>query len=500
MITLVVLDGFGFSKQKLGNAIESQGTPNLDKLKKQYPHTLLEASGEFVGLPKGTMGGSEVGHLTMGAGRVVLQDLQEINNDIETGKFAKNPALNKALSHAEKNKGNLHIAGLFSDIGVHATLNHVYAILDHAKNFKIQNIYLHAFTDGRDSGTHDAAKYIEEFERKTAGTNARIATLVGRVYAMGREKRYDRLQVAYDMLFDGKGEHFDTAMEAIKKSYADGETDEFVKPKIVGKDATIKDGDSFIFYNFRSDRARELTDAITNPDFKEFKTKKLSNFLFTAMKEYDKKQSHLNIMYPPTKIDDNLAAILSKNGKTQFHISETTKYAHVTFFFNGGNEKPYKGEERQLVDSINTPDFSNFPKMRAPEITEGVLNAIASAKYDFILVNFSNPDMIGHTGNFGSTKKAIEYIDKCAYAVALATLMAGGECIITADHGNAEFMFDKKGNKITTHTCNKVPFILVSRKHRKAKLKKNKSIANIASTILKLMDLPAPATYFEPLF
>ena len=383
---------------------------------------------------------------------------------------------------------------------MHASLNHVYAILDYAKKFKIKNIFVHAFTDGRDTGTHDAIKYIEDFEKKTAGTNARIATLIGRVYAMDREKRYDRLQVAYDMLFDGKGEHFDTATEAIQKSYEEGVTDEFVTAKVIGKDAKIKSGDSFIFYNFRSDRARELTDAMTNPDFKEFKTKKLSNFLFTAMKEYDKKQSHLNIMYPPTKIEDNLAAVLSKHDKTQFHVSETTKYAHVTFFFNGGIEKPYKGEERQLVDSINTKDFSSFPKMRAPEITESVLNAIASNKFDFILVNYSNTDMIGHTGNFGSTKEAIAYIDKCVYAVALATLMAGGECIITADHGNAELMFDKKGNKITAHTCNKVPFTLVSRKHPKVKLKKGKSIANIASTILKLMDLPAPKTYDEPLF
>ncbi len=287
---------------------------------------------------------------------------------------------------------------------------------------------------------------------------------------------------------------------AVKKSYESGIYDEYFEPVIIDKNSKVSDNDSLIFVNFRSDRAREITTAFTDENFKEFKTKRLKNFLFTPMTEYDAKLSHLNTVYPPTKIEDNLAAILSKNKKTQFHVSETTKYAHVTFFFNGGIEKMYRGEERKLIDSINTKDFSAYPKMRAVEITNEAMDAIASAKYDFVLINISNPDMIGHTGNFASAKEAVEITDKSVYAIALATLMAGGDCIITADHGNIELMMDKDGNKVTTHTTNKVPCILVSNKHKKAKLKKNKSIANIAATVLKLLDIEIPSNYEESLF
>ena len=500
MVTLVILDGFGESKEKFGNAIKSQGTPHLDKLKKMYPHTLLDASGEAVGLPKGVMGNSEVGHLTLGSGRINLQDLKLIESEIENGNFFKNSSLIKALNHAEKNKSNLHIMGLCSNKGVHGNLNHMFAILDFAKNFDIKNIYIHAITDGRDTQIADAKSIIAQVEEKIAGTNAKIASIIGRVYAMDREKRYDRIKKAYDMLYDGKGAFFKSAQDALEESYANAIYDEFIEPSIIEKDATLKDGDSFVFYNFRSDRAKELTFAMTDESFKEFKTKKLNNFLFTAMTEYSDKLKHLNTLYRPTLIEDNLASVLSKNGKTQFHIAETTKYAHVTFFFNGGIEKPYDGEDRKLIESINVKDFSNYPKMRAIDITQETLEAIASEKYDFVLVNYSNPDMIGHTGNFNATKEAIECVEKQAYAVALATLMAGGECIITADHGNAEYMIDKNGNKVTSHTTNKVPVILVSEKNKKAKLKKGKSITSIAPTILKLMGLEKPSTFDEPLF
>ncbi|MBR1890186.1 MAG: 2,3-bisphosphoglycerate-independent phosphoglycerate mutase [Clostridia bacterium] len=499
MVTLIILDGFGESKQTFGNAISSQGTPYIDKLKKQYYYTSLNASGEYVGLPHGVMGNSEVGHLTLGSGRVVLQDLALINSEIENGKFYQNPALLKALAHAEKHGGNLHVMGLMSSGGIHSHINHMYAILDLAKNYKIKNIFIHAILDGRDTGVRDGIKFTQDVEKKIAGTNAKIATVVGRVYMMDRERRYDRLKRAYDMLYNNVGERFDSAENAINASYKKGVYDEFVEPAIIGDFDGIKDNDSFIFYNYRSDRAKEISFAMTDDKFAEFKTKKIKNFLYTVMTQYDAKLAHLNTMYPPIVIEDNLASILSKNGKKQFHTAETTKYAHVTFFFNGGIEKAYPGEDRKLIDSINTQDYSPYPKMRAVEITTEVLNAIASAKYDFVLVNYSNPDMIGHTGNFNSTKEAIECTDKQVYAVALATLMAGGECIITADHGNAELMMDKNGNKCTTHTTNPVPCILVSQK-RKVKLKKGKSIANIAPTVLKLLDLPIPETYEEPLF
>lgn len=500
MVTLIVLDGFGIRKQKFGNAIKSQGTPYLDKLTKQYPNTILHASGIHVGLPEGIMGNSEVGHLTLGTGRVTLQDLHQINTEIKNGKFFENPALIKALTHAEKNKSNLHLMGLFSDIGVHADFDHMFAILDYAKNYDIKNIYLHIFTDGRDCGVTDSLKYLEETEAKIAGTNVKIATISGRLYAMDREKRYNRIQLAYDAITQAKGERFATAKEALQASHKNGVTDEFIVPVVIDPEGIVSDNDSLIFYNYRADRARELTKAFTDENFKEFETKKFKNLLFTPMREYAKEFAHLNTLYPPITIEDNLANVLSQAGKKQFHIAETTKYVHVTFCFNGLIDPPYEGEDRKLIENDNLADFAQTPQMKAPQITEKVVEAITTGKYDFILVNYSNPDMVGHSGNFNSTKKAIECVDKQAYIVALATLMAGGECIIVADHGNAEDMIDEKGNKVTSHTSNPVPVILVSEKHKKAKLKKNKSIANVAATVLKLMDMPIPDTYEEPLF
>ena len=341
---------------------------------------------------------------------------------------------------------------------------------------------------------------MQEAEEKIKGTNAKIATLIGRVYAMDREKRFDRLEKTYRLLTEGEGRKFNSSHDAIEKMYDEGITDEFMEPCVINENGKISDNDSVIFFNYRTDRAIELTTAFTKDDFKEFKTKRFKNLLFTTMTEYSADLKDLNILYPPIIVEDNLASIISQNGLSQFHTSETTKYAHVTFFINGGIEKPYPKEDRKLIDSINVKDFSKYPKMRAMEITEAVVEAIHSMKYNYILVNFSNPDMIGHTGNFESTKEAIKCVDKCAYTVALATLMVGGECLITADHGNAEEMIDEKGNKVTTHTTNPVPFILVSKKNRKVKLKKGKSLTSIAPTVLKLLNITPPATYDEPLF
>lgn len=498
MVTLVILDGFGLRKEKEGNAIFAAGTPHLDKLKKRFPYTTLGASGEAVGLPKGQMGNSEVGHLTIGGGRVVLQDLMKINDDIDKGVFGKNERLVKAFRHCEGK--NLHIIGLLSDGGVHSHTKHLYAILDEAKKYKIKNIFVHAFTDGRDTGAKDGLKFVEELGAKIENTNIKIASLCGRIFAMDREKRWERVENAYKTLVFGANFVQTCPSQYLKESYASGTTDEFLLPALFDKDGTIKDDDSVIFFNYRSDRAIELTQAFTQKDFNEFKAKKFKNLLFSPMEEYSKDFSALNVIYPPQKIEDNLSAIISQHGLKQFHIAETTKYAHVTFFFNGGIEEANEGEERCLIDSIDTQDFSYYPKMRAIEITEKTLDAIASAKYDFILVNYSNPDMIGHTGNFNATKDAIACVEKQAYALALATLMAGGDCIITADHGNAELMFDKAGNKITSHTTNPVPFYFVSEKNIKAKLGKNASIANIAATILKLLGIKAPSVMEKSLF
>lgn len=500
MVTLIILDGFGLRKKQFGNAIFSAGTPNLDKLKERYFFTTLAASGEAVGLPKGQMGNSEVGHLTLGSGRRVLQDLMKINEEIKNKKFFLNPNLNKAISHAKDNNSSLHIMGLISDGGVHSHISHLFAILDKAKESGLEKVFIHAFTDGRDTPANSGKKYLSLVEDKIKDTTFKIASVSGRVYAMDREERYDRLQKAYNTLIYGENHKNLSATEAIEESYKAGILDEFIIPCNLEKDGLIKDNDSVIFFNFRSDRAREITDAITNPKFSHFQTKKLQNLIFSPMEEYSSDQKLLNTLYPPQQIEDNLSAIISQNGLKQFHIAETTKYAHVTFFFNGGIEKPYKGEERKLIESIDTQDFSYYPKMKAIEITEETLDAIASDKYDFILVNYSNPDMVGHTGNFEATKEAIKCVEKQAYALALATLMAGGDCIITADHGNAEYMIDEKGEKVTSHTSNPVPLYFVTNNYKKVHFKKNMTIANIAPTILKLLNLTPPPSMEKPLF
>ena len=499
MVTLVVLDGFGIRKEAHGNAILSAGTPHLDKLKKMYPFTTLKASGEAVGLPSGQMGNSEVGHLTLGSGRVILQDLLKINKSIEDKSFFENKALLKALNHAKENNSSLHIMGLLSDGGVHSHINHLFAIIDKAKELGLEKVFIHAFLDGRDVEYNSAKKYVNLLEEKLYGTHYKIASLSGRIYAMDREKRFERLEKAYKTLVFGENSVNYSACEVIEKSYQQGIFDEFLLPTCLEKGGTIQDNDSVIFFNFRSDRAIELTSAFME-NFKKFKTKKFKNLMFSVMEQYSDDFKNLNVLFPPTKIEDNLASIISQNKLKQFHIAETTKYAHVTFFFNGGNEKAYEGEERKLIESIDTQDFAYYPKMKALEITEETLDAVASGKYDFILVNYSNPDMIGHTGNFEATKEAIACVEKQAYAVALATLMAGGTCIITADHGNAEYMIDKNGKKVTSHTSNPVPLFFVSEEYKKAKLKKNKTISSIAPTILKLLKINIPQNMEKPLF
>lgn len=499
MVTLIILDGFGISKKKFGNAIASAGTPFLDKLKNKYFYGTLDASGLAVGLPDGQMGNSEVGHLTLGSGRVNLQDLMKINKEIDDKTFFSNKNLLKAINHAKENNSALHIMGLLSDGGIHSHINHLLAIIKLAKEQKLEKVYIHAFLDGRDTPVDSSRKFLKMVENEISNTNYEIASISGRIYAMDREKRYERLQKAYNVLVFGENYSSKNYNEIIEESYKKGTTDEFVIPTCLNKNAVIKDNDSVIFFNYRSDRARELTSAFTDDNFKEFDVKHFKNLLFSPMQEYSAEFSHLNTLYPPIIIEDNLASIISEHGLKQFHIAETTKYAHVTFFFNGGIEKAYKGEDRKLIESIDTQDFSYYPKMRAIEITEKTLDAIASGKYDFVLVNYSNPDMIGHTGNFEATKEAIACTEKQAYALALATMMAGGDCIITADHGNAEEMIDSKGNKITSHTSNPVPIIIATENYKKLKIKKGKSIANIAPTALKLLNIDIPKTMNEPL-
>ena len=497
MVTLCILDGFGIRKEEKGNSIKLAGTPYLDKLKERYPHTQIEASGEAVGLPAGQMGNSEVGHLTIGAGRVIEQDLLHIDNEIKKGNFEKNSALVRAFEFAEKNNSDLHLLGLLSDGGVHSKITHLFAILDAAKNYNIKNIYIHAITDGRDTPTESGIEFLKQTTEKIKGTNAKIATICGRIYAMDREKRYDRLQKAYNLYVYGEGEKFDDFETAIKASYNKGITDEFVEPVIIDENGTIKDSDSVIFYNYRSDRAREITFALTDKTFDAFKTEKFNNLLFTPMQEYAKELAGLNTIYPPKIVEDNLAYYVSKAGMKQYHIAETTKYAHVTFFFNGGIEKQYEGEDRKLIESYNDKNFAVHPKMRAEEITEELLKVIPSKKYDFVLVNYSNPDMIGHTGELDAAITAVKCCDECAYKIAQASIDAGGDCIIIADHGNCEEMEYPNGEPNTKHTTNPVPFILVSEKYKNAKLKKNGTLANVAATVMELLGLEKPDDMLE---
>ena len=498
MVTLLILDGFGLSDKTYGNAIKLAGTPNLDKLN-IYPHATLCASGECVGLEKGQMGNSEVGHLNLGAGRIVYQDLPRINNSIKSGEFFENTAFKKVINHVLSHNSTLHLMGLLSDGGVHSHINHLYALVDMAHNAGVEDICIHCFMDGRDTLRDSGIMFVKELEQKISG-KAKICTLCGRVYAMDREKRWDRVEKAYDMLALGHAEnYYQNAQSALKQSYSDGVFDEFVEPTIIGRAKTIDSFDGVIYFNFRTDRARELTQAFTDTSFDKFETKHIHDLMFCTMTEYDATFKNVIVAFPPEKIEDNLSEVISKAGLKQFHTSETTKYAHVTFFFNGGIEKAYEGEDRKLIESENVQDFSKTPKMKAFEITDEVLSAIASKKYDFILVNLSNADMLGHTGNIEATKIAITALDKCAYAIALASLMAGGDLIITADHGNAETMLDEKGNIITSHTTNPVPVWLVSDKYKDVKLSDGK-LCNVAPTVLKLLNIEIPPTMGKPLF
>lgn len=495
------MDGLGWSEEEYGNAVKQQGTPNLLKLKERYPFTTLTTHGRAVGLEEGQMGGSEVGHLNIGAGRVVFQELTKINNHIKDDTLKDMPEIKGAFEHAKLNGTKLHLMGLLSDGGIHSKIEHLEYLIDKAHEFGLKDICVHAFMDGRDTLKDSGVNFINRLEKHIKGKNARISSLCGRIYAMDREKRFDRLQKAYDMLVLGRAEHYyQTAKEAIEKSYANGVFDEFVEPVIIGKPNKIESGDAVIFFNYRADRARELSQAICEQDIDEMQLVRLKNLFFVGMTQYNENFKKVKTVIKPEFVTENLSKIISSHNMKQFHISETTKYAHVTFFFNGGIEKPNAGEERRLIESYDTKDYSTVPQMKAIEITNEVLEAIVAGKYDFIVVNLSNADMIGHTGNFEATKKAVEIVDKCAYLIALATLSIGGHCIITADHGNADVMLDKNGNVVTSHSMNKVPLILASEKFAKEQLKQNLSLTSITPTILKLLNIEIPTFMDEPLF
>jgi 2,3-bisphosphoglycerate-independent phosphoglycerate mutase len=499
-VVLVVLDGFGERPQRDDNAIRMAKTPTLDALYREYPHTLLDASGRAVGLPDGQMGNSEVGHLNLGSGRVVYQDLTRIDHAIETGTFHDNAELAAAVEAAKASGGALHLMGLTSPGGVHSSLEHAYALVELAKRRGLDRVYWHAFTDGRDTPPKSAAGYLRDVvaRLRTIGVG-RVASVVGRFYAMDRDTRWERVELAYRLLTEAAGERERDVGEAIEARYAQGETDEFLKPMVlVGSDgqgaAPLRDGDAVVFFNFRADRARELTAALTADAFDGFSRAvrpKLSRYV--CMTEYDVRFD-LPVAFPPQSPRNILGEVLSQRGLRQLRTAETEKYAHVTFFFNGGVEAPFPGEERRLVPSpkeVATYDLK--PSMSLPAVADGVVEAIVAGGHDFILVNFANPDMVGHTGLLAPAIEAIEAVDESLGRVIKAARAQGMAVMITADHGNCETMVDENGEPHTAHTTNLVPFLLVDDSRRSAALRAGGRLCDVAPTVLQVMGLsPQP--------
>jgi 2,3-bisphosphoglycerate-independent phosphoglycerate mutase len=494
-VMIMILDGFGLTDKVDGNAVKAAYKPNYDKLYNNYPHTSIEASGLSVGLPEGQMGNSEVGHLNIGSGRIIYQELTRITKEINEGGFFMNPALNGAIDKALKNNSSLHLLGLLSDGGVHSHISHVKALLKLAHDKGLKNVYVHPFMDGRDTPPSSGKSFIVELEdyMKELGTG-KIATVTGRYYAMDRDKRWERVELAYNALVLGKGETSNSAVEAMEHSYHDNKTDEFVLPTIILEDgrpaAAIKDNDSVIFFNFRPDRAREITRAINDKIFDGFKRESLK-LNYVCMTQYDKTIENVDIAYRPESYSNTLGEYVSSLGMNQLRIAETEKYAHVTFFFNGGVEAANKGEDRALIPSPKVATYDLKPEMSCYEVTEEVLKRVDSDVYDMIILNFANPDMVGHTGVFDAAKKAIEAVDVCIGKIVDRILEKDGTVFITADHGNAEQMIDySTGEPMTAHTTDKVPFIYVSKVAKP--LKDGGILADIAPTMLQVMKLQVP--------
>ena len=492
---LMILDGFGNNSDQKGNAVKLANTPNIDKLMKTCPTTEVYTSGLAVGLPEGQMGNSEVGHTNIGAGRVVYQELTRITKSIEDAEFFSVPEFVRAIENCKQNKTKLHIMGLVSDGGVHSHIRHLFALLELAKRKDFEDVYVHCILDGRDTPPASAENYIMQLEDKMKEKGiGKIASISGRFYALDRDKRWQRIQKAYDAMVNGVGEKANSAISAIESSYQKEVFDEFVEPTVICNGdvpvATIGNKDSVIFFNFRPDRAREITRALVDEDFKEFETKKL-NLYFVCMTQYDETIPNVNIAFKPTTLVNTFGEYISKKGLTQLRIAETEKYAHVTFFFNGGEEKQYPGEDRILIPSPKVETYDLKPEMSAYEVTEKVIEAIAAKKYDAIILNYANPDMVGHTGSLEAAIKAIEVIDECVGKVMDEIERVHGVLLVTADHGNSEQMIDyKTGEPHTAHTTNPVPLALFGMEN--VKLKSGR-LADLAPTMLDIMGLEKPS-------
>ncbi len=488
--TLIIMDGFGLGPKYPGNAVENTPKPHLENIFKECPGCRLSASGLDVGLPEGQMGNSEVGHTNIGAGRVVFQDLPHISRDIDSGEFFKNPAYLEAMEHCREWGTALHLMGLLSDGGVHSHITHLFALVKMAKEQGLEKVYVHCFLDGRDVPPSSGKSYVEQLQAKLdeLGTG-RIATVMGRYYAMDRDKRWDRVQRAYDAIALGEGIFEEDPAAAVQKSYDSGVTDEFMEPVVCAKGAQIRDNDSIIFYNFRPDRAREITRCFVDEDFQDVERKK--GFVpvdFVCTTEYDATMPNVTVAYPRQKLENIFGEYISKLGLTQLRIAETEKYAHVTFFFNGGVETVFPGEDRVLIASPKVATYDLQPEMSAYQVTEEAVKRIESGAYDVIILNFANCDMVGHTGVYEAACRAVTAVDECVGRVVEATSRMGGVSLITADHGNAERMADEDGEPFTAHTTNLVPFYIVGASVRL----RDGRLADIAPTMLDLMGLEKP--------
>ena len=489
---LMILDGWGLGDQKKDDVIFNTPTPYWDYLMNTYPHSQLQASGENVGLPDGQMGNSEVGHLNIGAGRVVYQDLVKINRACADNSILKNPEIVAAFSYAKENGKNVHFMGLTSNGGVHSSLVHLFKLCDIAKEYNIDNTFIHCFMDGRDTDPKSGKGFIEELSAHCEKSAGKIASIIGRYYAMDRDKRWERVKEAYDLLVKGEGKKAADMVQAMQESYDEGVTDEFIKPIVNANfDGTIKEGDVVIFFNYRNDRAKELTVVLTQQDMPEAGMRTIPGLQYYCMTPYDASFKGVHILFDKENVSNTLGEYLAAKGLNQLHIAETEKYAHVTFFFNGGRETPYDNEDRILVPSPKVATYDLKPEMSAYEVKDKLVAAINENKYDFIVVNFANGDMVGHTGIYEAIEKAVVAVDACVKDVIEAAKVQDYEAIIIADHGNADHALNEDGTPNTAHSLNPVPCVYVT-ENKAAKVEDGR-LADVAPTILKIMGLEAPA-------
>ncbi len=488
---LIILDGWGIGNHGRGDVIHNTPTPYLDYLNAVSPHSQLRASGEDVGLPGGQMGNSEVGHLNIGAGRIVYQDLVKINRACDDGSIMENEGIVSAYTYAQKTGKRLHLMGLTSDGGVHSSLGHLFKLVEIGKEYKLDKVFVHCFMDGRDTDPKSGAGFIRQLQEHCEANGAAIASIVGRFYAMDRDKRWPRIKEAYDLLVEGKGKQSADMVKAMEESYADGVTDEFVKPIVNSRvDGTIQEGDAVIFFNFRNDRAKELTTVLTQKDMPDEGMHTVKGLRYYCMTPYDASFTGVGVLFPKENVGNTLGEYLSKMGKRQLHTAETEKYAHVTFFFNGGREEPYEREDRILVPSPKVATYDLRPEMSAREVKDRLVGAIGTRQYDFIVVNFANGDMVGHTGVYNAIAKAVCVVDNCVREVVEAAKANGYEAIIIADHGNADNAINADGTPNTAHSLNPVPFIYVT--DNNSATVKDGRLADVAPSLLHIMGLEQP--------